>query len=254
MKKHERLFSYNLSISFDNRKIKFNSLQFFHLFQIFNYSFIQFIQCYIFHYSIFIWFLEKKEKMQSRLIDKSIPRVIFIGDSGVGKTSIIVRVTTGVFDASPAPTIGAGVRPISINVNETQVKFHIWDTAGQEIYRSIVPLYFKQAICAIVVFSFSDQRSFDSVPEWIDLLKSQADHPVPVVIVGNKFDIPERAVEVNVVKKFCTDNKYPFFFTSAVTGEQIQQLFEYVAENYVAHAQALEEAKLASSEEPKNCC
>ncbi|OHS92828.1 Ras-related protein Rab-6B [Tritrichomonas foetus] len=172
----------------------------------------------------------------SRIVEKTLPRVIFIGESGVGKTSIIVRITTGVFDPSPAATIGAGVRPISITVRDKQHRFHLWDTAGQEIYRSIVPLYFKQAICAIVVFSLADLNSFNSIPEWIDLLNSHSEQNVPVVIVGNKKDVTpdKQVVEISTVKKFCDDKKYPLFFTSAVTGENIQNLFEFVAENYVA--------------------
>ena len=82
------------------------------------------------------------------------PRVIFIGDSGVGKTSLITRGTNDTFNELTSPTIGAGVTPITMTVNGVEVNFQVWDTAGQEIYRSIVPLYFKYAKCAIVVFYF----------------------------------------------------------------------------------------------------
>lgn len=170
----------------------------------------------------------------SRLTEKSLPRVIFIGDSGVGKTSIIIRVTTGVFDASPAPTIGAGVRPVTINVNDKQYKYHIWDTAGQEIYRSIVPLYFKQAVAAVVCFSLDDPKSFANLGEWIDLLKEHAFQNVPVVIVGNKTDVDEQQMDKSDLKKWASQRNYPIFFTSAVTGEGISVLFDHITRNYIA--------------------
>ena len=200
------------------------------------------------------------------MIEKALPRVIFIGESSVGKTSIITRATTGVFDPNTAATIGAGVQPISVEVDGRQHKFHLWDTAGQEIFRSIVPLYFKQAVCAIVVFSLADQKSFDALPEWIDLLNSHSERNVPVVIVGNKKDIEHAAsasgnasemrfVEVQDVKKFCNDKKYPFFFTSAVTGENIKNLFEFIAEKYIANIHEPEVTSFLSSEdEKKQCC
>lgn len=159
---------------------------------------------------------------------QQLSRVIFIGDSGVGKTSIITRVTTGAFDPSPPSTVGAGVRPISFKANGQEYKFHLWDTAGQEIYRSIVPLYFKQATCAIVVFSMDDANSFTNIPEWIELLQVHAGTSVPVVIVGNKIDKDHQEFEIPEVKRWADAKRYQIFFTSAATGQGITELFEHV--------------------------
>lgn len=194
----------------------------------------------------------------ARLAEKSLPRVIFIGDSGVGKTSIIIRVTTGVFDASPAPTIGAGVRPVTISVDDKPYKYHIWDTAGQEIYRSIVPLYFKQAVAAVVCFSLDDPKSFGNLGEWIDLLKEHSFHNVPVIICGNKTDLKEQQMEIPELKKWASQRNYPIFFTSAVTGEGIPMLFEHITRNYIATVNLPEEVidkrvKTREDDEQK-CC
>ena len=182
-------------------------------------------------------------------------RVIFVGDSGVGKTSIITRVTTNKFDPSPSPTIGAGVRPFAIFINDQQVKFHIWDTAGQEIYRSIVPLYFKQALCALVVFSLADKKTFLNVPNWIDLLKTHSDVDIPVVIVANKNDLEDTEVDVATVKSFCESRKLPCFFTSAATGQQIQNMFEFIAKKYVLPSFSHSNENLFDEKkEEKGCC
>lgn len=188
----------------------------------------------------------------NKIGEKTFPRVIFIGDSGVGKTSIILKITTGVFDPSPASTIGAGVRPISVTIKNNLYHFHLWDTAGQEIYRSIVPLYFKQAVCAVIVFSMTDYKSYQDITEWINILNTNSDRKVPIVIVGNKMDLYGdlkshettlnseemsdnlQTLEVPIIKKFCEEKNYPLFFTSALTGENIHNMFEFIAQNYVS--------------------
>lgn len=220
---------------------------------------------------------------QNKVGEKLFPRVIFIGDSGVGKTSIILKATTGVFDPSPASTIGAGVRPILVNVGAKQYHFHLWDTAGQEIYRSIVPLYFKQADCAVIVFSMSDYKSYQNVTEWIDILNSNSGRTVPIVIVGNKMDIygklkssrninstdetnsssqrldsiPDlelQILEIPTIKKFCEEKNYPLFFTSALTGENIHNLFEFIAQNYVSPPELKPETAEVQNEYSYSCC
>jgi small GTP-binding protein len=175
-------------------------------------------------------------KIRSGMSNRSqiFPRVIFIGDSGVGKTSLIFRGTTDSFSTITAPTVGAGVTPMRILLGDRECRFHIWDTAGQEVYRSIVPLYFKLAVCAILVFSLTDPKSFESLPSWIDMLNRNTDHEVPVIIVGNKVDIEQRAVEQGTVKTWAASKDYPVFFTSAASGENVHTLFTSVAENYIA--------------------
>lgn len=193
----------------------------------------------------------------ARVADQS-PRIIFIGDSGVGKTSIIVRAATGAFDPSSAPTVGAGVRPLSVDVDNKSHKFHIWDTAGQEIYRAIVPLYFRQAVAAVVCFGVDDVKSFENIPEWLALLRQNAVQNVPVVLVGNKVDVGAGAkLEVGTAKKWAAKEKLPLFFTSAMTGEGIKELFEHIARVYVAAANVPEETlnrKIEAADDEQRCC
>ena len=189
--------------------------------------------------------------------DQIYPRVIFIGDSGVGKTSLIIRGTSDNFTDTTSPTVGAGVTPMEIMINGKPTNFHIWDTAGQEIYRSIVPLYFKNAVCAIIVFAFDDTKSFASLNSWLDMLRSNSDHEIPVVIVGNKWDVDKKQVELAEAKAWCAARNFQMFFTSAKTGEQVKNLFTHVAERYVANAiksQILNINEPKRSRKDKKCC
>ncbi|OHS99230.1 Ras-related protein Rab-2B [Tritrichomonas foetus] len=189
--------------------------------------------------------------------DQIFPRVIFIGDSGVGKTSLILRGTNDNFADNTSPTVGAGVTPMSINVEGQETNFHIWDTAGQEIYRSIVPLYFKYAVCAIIVFAFDDQKSFASLNSWLDMLRSNSETEIPVVIVGNKWDIEKKQVEITEAKAWASSRGFQLFFTSAKTGEQVRNMFSFVAERFVANSiksQVLDVNGDQANRKRKKCC
>lgn len=185
--------------------------------------------------------------------NETCPRVILIGDSGVGKTSLIIRGTTDKCSGITTPTVGAGVSPMTIRVGDQSHTFHLWDTAGQEIYRSIVPLYFKLAACALVVFAFDDSNSFANLNSWIDMLESNTEHDVPVVIVGNKADVDQRMVEIADAKDWAAERQYPIFITSALTGENVRSLFEFVAENYVANCR-IATTQLLQSNKKRKCC
>ena len=96
------------------------------------------------------------------------PRVITVGDSGVGKTSLIHRIKSDTFLEQTVPTIGAGVTPIEVEVDNQKYSFQFWDTAGQEMYRNIIPIYFKGAVVAVLVFSMSDSKSFQNLESWME--------------------------------------------------------------------------------------
>jgi small GTP-binding protein len=184
-----------------------------------------------------------------------IPRVIFVGDSGVGKTSIITRGSSDIFTGVAVPTVGAGVTPMRILADGHEINFHIWDTAGQELYRSIVPLYFKMAVCAIIVFALDDAKSFNSLSEWIDMLHQSTDHDIPVVIVGNKTDTENRVVDQSQAKSWASLKNYPIFFTSAATGENIQTLIHTVGVTYAGNClQESTQIVKKDSQGEKTCC
>jgi small GTP-binding protein len=184
---------------------------------------------------------------------KGASRVVTTGDSSVGKTSIIASLTGSSFNAHEPATIGANWRLYSEMVNGVSVQMQIWDTAGQERYRSLGPLYFRDAVAAIVVFDITAQESWESVSEWVTSILGVAGNEVVIFIVGNKVDIRERrAVPEELARTWAEERKYEYFETSAQTGEGIHSLFATVALKISARRSAPTDLNL----QPNNssCC
>ncbi|KAH0786582.1 small GTP-binding protein [Histomonas meleagridis] len=159
-------------------------------------------------------------------------KTILIGESGVGKTCILNRALKRTFDIDTSSTIGASNIDFSFENSEgNTIRFCIWDTAGQEYFRTLVPLYFKGASIAIIVFDISDELSFDKLDEWDQMLKEKAPEKVLKVLVGNKIDLGDhrkipfqRALEYSQMIGAVT-----YLETSALTGEGVVELFQFIA-------------------------
>jgi Ras-related protein Rab-5C len=185
------------------------------------------------------------------------PRVIFIGDSGVGKTSIIHRIRTGAFPEASAPTVGTGVTQFSANTDIGHRRFQLWDTAGQEVYRTIIPIYFKGADLAVAVFSLSDRASLASLDGWIEELHANADPETAALVVGNKADA-EAGVSEADARRWAGERRFPVLFVSAKTGEGIDALKGEIVDQYLRRkggARAMHRIELGAPERaPGGCC
>ena len=185
----------------------------------------------------------------------NIPRVIFIGDSGVGKTSIIHRAKFNNFESHTVPTIGAGTTQMQATINGNNVEYQLWDTAGQEIYRNIVPIYFKGAVGAVITFSMTDIVSFQSLQAWLDQLSSHADPDTLSVIVGNKCDAEEPVVDEAEARKWAQSHGLSIFFTSALTGQGIDLLLDHIQNKFIAPTLAsVPNVETPIPAKKKNCC
>ena len=118
-------------------------------------------------------------------------KVIIIGDSGVGKTSITYRATKREFLEKNAPTLGFEYFPFVIKYNEKVIKLEIWDTCGQESYRSLIKSFFTNSSLAIIVYAIDDLKSFNSVDEWIRQCKNLCSPETKFVLIGNKSDVDD---------------------------------------------------------------
>jgi Ras-related protein Rab-5C len=166
----------------------------------------------------------------------SFPRIIFIGDSGVGKTSIIHRVLTGAFLAQSRPTVGTAVQQFSAKTDMGVKTFQLWDTAGQEVYRKIIPIYFKGADAAIIVFSFTDTKSYENLDSWVEELHENTDPDTTTILVGNKIDAEQVVSEVDA-RRWANQRSFPVLFVSAKSGEGIEVLKSEIVEQYVKKKQ-----------------
>jgi small GTP-binding protein len=160
----------------------------------------------------------------------SADKVILLGESRVGKTSIITRQVSGYLPDVQRPTVGCVHSRVVIRAPAGAVAMHVWDTSGQELYRSLVPLYVRGARLAIVVFDLTEHGSFEALPSWLGVVADALPADTPVLLVGNKLDLAERrAVPDSEIEAFADPRRLPAFLTSARTGEGILALFEGAA-------------------------
>jgi Rab family protein len=120
------------------------------------------------------------------------PKLIILGEANVGKTSILDQWLNGTFSEDTAPTIGAGVTTVPLMLDGTVMTFKIWDTAGTEQFRSVIPQYCRSAAIAILVFDLTQVQTFDAVKDWHKFVLESAD-PI-ILLVGNKLDLVDDRV------------------------------------------------------------
>ena len=116
-------------------------------------------------------------------------KIIIIGDSGVGKTCLTYRATTGKFHESETPTLGFEFFPLFVKYKDKILKLELWDTCGQEAYRSLIKSFYINSSMAIIVYSKDDKKSFESIPEWIRQCRSLCSVNTKYILIGNKKDL-----------------------------------------------------------------
>jgi small GTP-binding protein len=174
-------------------------------------------------------------------------KVIVLGDSGVGKSSIVVRFADDSFNTSHISTIGVDFKIRTVDVDDKRVKLQIWDTAGQERFRTIVNSYYRNCHVIIIVFDLTDKRSFRSANLW----HREAEHHVPdsrkvkIVIVGNKADLKnKREISTQDAQDFADSIGADYIETSAKDSYKISELFVESARKLVAdHFRLLDNVK-----------
>merc|ERR1711934_268837 len=144
-------------------------------------------------------------------------KVVLIGDSGVGKSNLLMRFTRDEFKADSKSTIGVEFATQTIHVDKKTIKAQIWDTAGQERYRAITSAYYRGAVGALLVYDITKASTFESVKTmWLDELKQNADDHIIIMLVGNKKDLGHlRDVTTDAGRAFAKDENLSFIETSA---------------------------------------
>lgn len=158
-------------------------------------------------------------------------KLVLLGDSGVGKSCIVLRFVRGQFDPTSKVTIGASFLSQTIALQDsTTVKFEIWDTAGQERYAALAPLYYRGAAVAVVVYDITSPESFAKAQYWVKELQKHGSPDIVMALVGNKADLDEKREVTTQDGIDCAEKNGMFFIeTSAKTADNINQLFEEIA-------------------------
>ncbi|KAH0792980.1 small GTP-binding protein [Histomonas meleagridis] len=154
-------------------------------------------------------------------------KLVLLGDSGVGKTSIVSQYVSGKCSDSVKPTIGAAFVTKELTISGQQIELLIWDTAGQEVYRGLAPMYYRSALIAIIVYDVTRSQSFDSVAYWIKELKTNVDGNIVILVCGNKTDLDEqRTVESTIAQKSAEESGALYAETSATSGTGVERMFQ----------------------------
>ena len=162
-------------------------------------------------------------------------KIVLLGDSAVGKSSLALRFCQGRFPRSHEVTIGAAFMQQTVRLSDgTSHKLNIWDSGGQERFRAMAPLYYRDASGAVIVFDCTSESSFESVKFWINELSQKGPANCLIVVVLNKCDIPEgsREVETSTARSFCDERGIRFFEASALSGQGVSDVFEHLAHNF----------------------
>lgn len=157
-------------------------------------------------------------------------KIVLLGHTGVGKTSVALRYVQDIFTDHSSPTIGASFLTKRIVLDDVRIKLQIWDTAGQERFRSLAPMYYRGACAAILVYDITQYDSFQKVQDWVNELKTNVREEIVLAIVGNKLDLEhERGVSVEDAKQYAKEIRAFFTETSAKSGSGVEALFANIA-------------------------
>ena len=160
-------------------------------------------------------------------VDNSISitrqKIIFVGDEATGKTSIINRIIDNPFNEIYEVSIGIDFMSKNIRFRGQNTKIQIWDSAGQEKYKGLIPSYIRNSSIVFLIYDVSTKTSFDNIPNWINFIRNI--ETTTLVLCGNKIDVSEREVKKEDGEALAQKEGIAFFETSAKTGEGIKSMF-----------------------------
>lgn len=188
-------------------------------------------------------------------------KVVLIGNTGVGKTCLVNRWIADLFEKLTPSTVGAANSMHRMKIKDTLVDIFLWDTAGQEQYQTLMPLYVRQVCCAILTISIDNKDSFEMIPNWINVVKTNCENMPPLVLVVNKIDLEDSLSDFAT----CVNEKYPdtfasIFYASALTGGNVTPIFQTSAELAFDFYQKMKEKpqdtaiKVVKSSNIGGCC
>ena len=189
-------------------------------------------------------------------------KVLLLGDSDVGKSSLILRYTEETFNSKLVNSIGVDFKMKKREIDGKIIKVQIWDTAGHERFRTITYSYYRGANAIIIVFDLSDKKSFTSITEWLKQIEKHSNENVFKFLVGNKSDlVDKRQITYEEANQYANEHKLPYIETSAKEGININELFDSSIKTYLTNTKNFRGEKniklnsqSTNSSERNSCC
>ncbi|GAB1604269.1 ras-related protein Rab-21-like [Argonauta hians] len=164
-------------------------------------------------------------------------KIVLLGSQAVGKTSLIIRYVGGIFSKHVSPTIGASFFTHKLTVDKYRIKLQVWDTAGQERFRSMAPMYYRNANAALLMYDITCKDSYYEIKDWVKELKKNVDTPIVMCLLGNKQDLEhQRKVSMAEAQQYANSIGAYFFETSALFNTGIEETFLKLAQQLVVLA------------------
>lgn len=176
--------------------------------------------------------MEEGEKFNQSL-EIPIVKLLILGDQSVGKTSLLLRYTKDHFSENRTSTLGVDFKQKAVNRGQNSFFVQIWDSAGQERFRSVTKTYYKKASGIIVAFDSSNNESFLNIRGWVQQILSEVDSSVPVVLAATKSDLGKAGVNDKEVKELCRELGFKIFFTSSKANLNVNELFDYLIDEII---------------------
>ena len=172
---------------------------------------------------------DSEEDLNNNSFSQIRHKIVFVGEAGVGKISIINRIVDNGLEDAYELSKGVDFKSKIINYHGQNIKFQLWDTPGQEKYKALIPSYVRKSSIVLVVYDISQKTSFDKVPFWINYIKSIEN--TKIVLCGNKTDLSLREVEKSEAEQFAQKERISFFEICAKTNENVKLMsFSIIAD------------------------
>ena len=190
-------------------------------------------------------------------------KIILLGDTNVGKTSLLQRKHNNMFNPTFTTTLGVDFYYISVRKNNTDIKIYLWDTAGQEKFANLINVYFRDLDGAMVLYDITNRNSFDSIEKWIDKIsifnKNKTD--VPIIIVGTKTDLEKhRMIHKQEIVNIAKKHNYITIECSSKENNNIDETFDLIIDKIIEHrnltftVEDTLEIQEGDATITKNCC
>ncbi|KAL3977274.1 atypical dual specificity phosphatase [Sarotherodon galilaeus] len=201
---------------------------------------------------------ETSQKAKELFAPDRLFKVVLVGNSSVGKTSLLRSFCEGRFHPSTTATVGIDYSVKTLTLDNMQVAMQLWDTAGQERYRSITKQFFRKADGVVVMYDVTVEESFKAVRPWITNVQEAAGEGIPILLLGNKMDMDEdREVSFKEAEQLAYENKVMFFEVSAYTGKNLTESLTHLARVLMEQEDRVRDTTVILSTQPvkkKACC